>query len=156
MRKLFTIALVVILASAVSVVGFGNPPEWAQNPGNEVKTSSDQANATFSVNSSISLSITDGEQVQFGDLNPGDNKTINEGTTLKVVANNNLEWEVQASKSGGNNTPVEAVDALTVGMNGNTGTGESSDISATYNLNLPETMPSGTHTVIVTFTAYAK
>ena len=156
MRKLFSIVLVVILASAISVVGFGNPPEWANNPGNEVNTSSDEANAIFRVNSSISLSITDGQQVQFGNLNPGDSETINDGTTLEVVANNNLEWEVRADKSSGNNTPAEAADVLTVDMNNNSGSGESSNITADYSLNLPETMPSGNHTVVVTFTAYAK
>ena len=158
MRKLFSIVLVVILASAISVVGFGVPGKGngKGNDKNIVGTASDNANAIFNVNTSISLSITDGEQVQFGNLNPGDSKTINNGTTMKVVANSDLNWEVKADVSSGKKTPAEAADALTVGMNGNTGSGESSNITADYSLNLPDTMPSGTHTVIVTFTAYAK
>ncbi|MCF7890159.1 hypothetical protein K9M78_02965 [Candidatus Bipolaricaulota bacterium] len=141
MRKPFIVALVVILASTLSIAGFA-----AEDTA--------EAYASFNVNSTLSLPVINGQVVDFGAVTPGESYEKKGGTKLKVSANRDLSWVITTSKSS-TTLGENEMDALVVELGTVSGTGRDNNIKVDYILNVPEEMPSGNHTVTVTFTASA-
>jgi len=136
MRKLSILALVVILAGALSIAGYA-------------ASESGTATVEFGANDVISLNIKSGQTVDFGnDLDPfQDHYKIN-ATTLSVKSSSD-KWEVKHSMSGG---PTQVLSLDYDGhLNGKehfgsdasyTGTqnGEWTDVEVSYKLHDLETL----------------
>ncbi len=161
MRKLSILAMVVIFAGAMTV-------------GVNAAQDSATSNVTFQTNSSITLNVTEGNQVDFGDtLDP--NATHYKTQATKLAVESNTEWTISYSKTG------SAKSSLTVGLgspstsygtvtwdsvqngpssfnsylsNNYGGSNDESGINVSYMLNDLKQLQEGTeHSVTVAFTA---
>ena len=147
MRKLSLLALVVILAGAFVVAGYGE--------------STDTVNVEFGTTQELSITVTDGENVNFGkELNPSEGPFYEiKKTTLKVESNID-NWEITTGVSG--DKPSVLSVKFKVGNQhqydtGNlsySGSGDESGIKASYKLfNVESLNPDTNYTNTVTFTA---
>lgn len=148
MRKLSLLALVVILAGAFVVAGYGE--------------STDQATVNFGTTQELSITVTDGENVDFGnELNPSDGPFYKIDTTTLKVESNLENWEVTTGISGdkpsvlsvrfgvGNEHNFDSTGSLSL-----SGSGDKSGIKASYKLfNVESLNPDTNYTNTVTFTA---
>ncbi len=151
MRKLSILALVVILAGAMSVVGYG------------VSDSSDAVTVQADINDTISLGIVDGSQVvDFGEnLDPMEEHFAMNATTLKVSSTKN-NWEVTHEVSGGPSNVLtigygsvngtQNFGGLSQTATGNQGTDE---VNVNYKLDNLETLGQNSVTLQVVFTVTA-
>jgi len=162
MRKLSILALVVILAGAVTVVGYAE--------------SKDSAEVTFGTSEYISMWVKSGEKVNFGNnLDPQQNhyKVKTNGTTLRIKSN--TKWEISHSisvSSGDISQPSEILSLDYGGWIGSEGDfssdtkyeggrttsfGENNDggqdVDVAYKLHNLENLEEGQYTLTVEFTA---
>jgi len=158
MRKLSILALVVILAGALSVVGYAG----------EDTASSE---VLFSTGSNISLTVDSGDVVDFGtNLDPNSAHYKTKATKLNLTSN--TDWVINSSKAGSAkssltvklggpkglfswNTVTGSPNDFKNGLNSSmSGSGDKSGIDVSYMLDDLAGLEEGTeHTVTVTFTA---
>jgi len=149
MRKLSILALVVILASALSVVGFADAPQHGTKTG--------VVNATISTEQFLSLEIKNGDSISFNNVDPTTTHTKTQATKMKVKTNGDVDWEITVNVGSGE-TPSPAATYLSVtpssdsSFSGPGTTGTTNNIYADYTLENTEDLPSGTYNVQVTFT----
>ncbi len=147
MRKLSILALVVILAGAFAVAGYGE--------------STDQATVNFGTTQELSITVTDGENVDFGnELNPSDGPFYKIKTTTLKVESNLENWEVTTGISGDKPSVLSVkfkvgnLHQFDTGNLSYTGSGDESGIKASYKLHDVESLnPNTNYTNTVTFTA---
>jgi len=157
MRKLSILALVVILAGAVTVVGYAE--------------SNDSAYVTFGTSEYISMWVKSGETVNFGNnLNSEQAHIKTNATALRIESNTN--WEISHSISGNISQPsrVLSVDydgwlnskddfssdsayqgGKTFGFGENNDGGQ--DVEVSYKLDNLQNLEQGQYTLTVEFTA---
>ena len=157
MRKLSILALVVILAGAVTVVGYAE--------------SKDSAEVTFGTSEYISMWIKSNDTVNFGDnLDPEQAHIKKNATTLRIKSNTN--WEISHSISGEISQPSRVLSVhyddwlnnkadfssdsafqggKTFGFGENNDGGQ--DVEVSYKLDNLQNLEQGQYTLTVEFTA---
>jgi hypothetical protein len=152
MKRLSLAVLVVVLGATLV----------ALNP--VAKDSSDSAKALFSVHNYLSLEVTDGEVVDFGEVTPGESYRKANATTLKVESN--IRWVITVDKQV-TTKPSEAegiIDEdiaakLEVKIKGASGKGNKDNIKVDYtlkDLDKDPALPPGDYAIEVIFTATSK
>jgi len=149
MRKLSIVALVVILASALSVAGYA------------IGDNSDPVSVSAHINDSISLKVVDGQSVNFGtNLNPNNAHFEMSATTLEVSSTRN-GWEVSHDVTGPSNVlsirygsvnNTQNFGRLSSTSRGNQGTHE---VNVNYKLDNLETLGQNNVNLTVQFTVTA-
>ncbi len=115
----------------------------------------DSSEVLFSVGQYLDLTVTEGEVVDFGELDPTQpTASIKDGSTLAVESN--TQWSIGVSKAvtdSPGNAPGNLTDRLDVSVAPPQGAQDKSGIAVDYTLNQVDTLPAGDYAMEVTFTA---
>ena len=115
----------------------------------------DNAEVLFSVGQYLELNVTDGEVVDFGELDPTQSTaSAKNGSTLEVQSN--TKWSIGVSKSvteSPADAPGNLTDLLDVKIAPPQGSGDKDGIKVDYTLNEIDTLPAGDYGIEVTYTA---
>jgi len=115
----------------------------------------ESSEVVFSVGQYLDLTITEGEVVDFGQLDPTQpNASVKDGTTLAVESN--TQWEIGVSKAvteSPADVPGSLTDRLDVNVAPPQGARDKDGIKVDYTLNEIDTLPAGDYAMEVTFTA---
>lgn len=142
MKRIYLLsALLVVGLVAVAAVSFAD--------------NDDSSEVLFNVGQYLDLTVTEGNVVDFGELDPTQpTASVKNGSTLAVESN--TQWSIGVSKSVNDspgNAPGNLTDLLDVAVAPGQGAQDKNGIKVDYTLNDVDTLPAGDYAMEVTFTA---
>ena len=115
----------------------------------------DSSEVLFTIGQFLELTVTDGEVVDFGELDPTASKAqAKNGSTLAVESN--TKWSIGVDKTvteSPDDVPGSLTDRLAVRVAPPQGARDKDGIKVDYTLNDVDTLPAGDYGIEVTFTA---